>query len=62
MRTQWSELADTVAEAKEVTLGKTESDAQALVDNLTDTQAEEKAVTIGDTRGDGHANVLNLAC
>ena len=55
-------MADTVTEVKAVTLGKTESDAQALVDNLTDTQAEEEAVTIGDTRGDGHANVDNLAC
>ena len=45
-----------------MTLGKTESDAQALVDNLTDTQAEVEAVTLGDTRGDGHANVDTLAC
>ena len=45
-----------------MTLGKTESDAQALFDNLTDTQAEKEAVTIGDTRGDGHANVEHLAC
>ena len=44
-----------------MTLGKKESDAQALVDNLTGTQAEVEAVTLGDTRGDWHSNVDNLA-
>ena len=40
-----------------MTLGDTQSDANALFDTLADTAAEVEAVTLGDTRGDAHALV-----